>query len=82
MPITRPCLSCTKKYHLRRSSWAGKIAVNLGHSISAQYHIEMLDRWSDRSRTIFYRFATGPALYNSDALIQEFYSKEAPNSVS
>lgn len=26
-------------------------------------------------------FATGPALYNSDALIQEFYTKEAPNSV-
>ena len=27
------------------------------------------------------RFATGPALFNSDALIQEFYSKEAPNTV-
>mmetsp|Transcript_18024 Transcript_18024/g.38749 ORF Transcript_18024/g.38749 Transcript_18024/m.38749 type:complete len:285 (+) Transcript_18024:190-1044(+) len=26
-------------------------------------------------------FATGPALYNSDALIQEFYTKEAPNSI-
>lgn len=26
-------------------------------------------------------FATGPALYTSDALIQEFYTKEAPNSV-
>lgn len=28
-----------------------------------------------------HRFASGPALYNSDALIQEFYTKEAPNSV-
>ncbi len=32
--------------------------------------------------TVCCRFATGPALYNSDALIQEFYTKEAPNSVS
>lgn len=27
------------------------------------------------------RFATGPALYGSDALIQEFYVKEAANPV-
>lgn len=33
------------------------------------------------SETIVGWFATGPALYNSDALIQEFYTKEAPNSV-
>jgi translation initiation factor 3 subunit F len=33
------------------------------------------------SETVVGWFATGPALYNSDALIQEFYTKEAPNSV-
>ena len=30
---------------------------------------------------VVHRFATGANLFNSDALIQEFYAKEAPNAV-
>eukprot|EP00798_Chlamydomonas_sp_ICE-L_P015670 gene15670-21774_t len=54
-----------------------QVAVDIAHHKTM---FELHQRVSP-SEIIVGWFATGPSLYNSDALIQEFYSKEAPNSI-
>lgn len=71
------CVDIKNCYIVPHNESSEQVAVDIAHHHTM---FELHQRVAPNEIIVGW-FATGPALFSSDALIQEFYTKEAPNSV-